>query len=238
MADQIPRRLVAILASDVVGYSRLMGEDEEGTLATLRAHLGIIGKLVVEFDGRVFSGVGDSVMAEFASPVQAVRCAVRVQEELERRNTELPETRRMHFRIGINLGDVMVEDDNLFGDGVNVAARLQALATPGGISISESVYQQIRNKMSLGYKHLGEHSVKNIADPLIVYSVLTAPDAVGKVIGSVARPWTRRWIAAAVLVLVVVAGGVAAWLWPWAPTVEPDVQEPPAFPEVPGQRAF
>ena len=232
MAEQMTRRLVAILASDVVGYSRLMGEDEEGTLATLRAHLEIIGKLVAEFDGRVFSGAGDSVMAEFASPVQAVRCAVRIQEQLERRNAELPESRRMHFRIGINLGDVMVEDDNLFGDGVNVASRLQALATPGGISISDSVYQQVRNKIVLGYKHLGEHSVKNIADPLIVYSVLTAPDAVGKVIGSVARPWARRWIAASVLVMAVVAGGVAAWLWLWAPKVEPVSLEPPAFPEV------
>ncbi len=129
--ENIARRLVAILAADAVGYSRLMGEDEEETLKTLRAYREVINGLVGEHDGRVFAGGGDSVMAEFPSPVLAVRCAVRIQEELERRNAGLPEARRMHFRIAVNLGDVMVEEGNLFGDGVNIAARLQSLASPG-----------------------------------------------------------------------------------------------------------
>jgi class 3 adenylate cyclase len=127
------RRLAAILAADVVGYSRLMGEDEEGTLATLRRTRELLDGLIADFDGRVFGGAGDSVMGEFSSPVQAVRFAIRFQEEIEEQNADLPAPRRMRFRIGINLGDVMVENDNLFGDGVNIAARIQALADPGGV---------------------------------------------------------------------------------------------------------
>ena len=232
MAEQdVTRKLVAILAADVVGYSRLMGEDEEGTLATLRTYREVIEKLIAEFDGRVFSGAGDSVMAEFPSPVQAVRCAVRFQEELEKRNAELPESRRMLFRIGINLGDVMVEDDNLFGDGVNIAARLQALAAPGGICISDSVYQQIRNKVPLGYKPLGKHSVKNIAEPVIVYSLLTTPEAGGRILSRISTQVRARRVAAGAAVLIaVVSGGLAAWLW--VTKMEPESEESGAFPEI------
>ncbi len=129
------RRLAAILAADVVGYSRLVGEDEEGTLRTLRACREVIDGLVTEHRGRVFGSAGDSVVAEFASPVEAVRCAANIQRDLERRNADLPEDRRMRFRIGINLGDVIVEGDNLLGDSVNVAARLETLADAGGMSV-------------------------------------------------------------------------------------------------------
>ena len=232
--EGVERRLTTILAADVVGYSRLMGEDEEGTLATLRAYREIIDKLIAEVHGRVFSGAGDSVMAEFPSPVQAVRCAVRIQEEVGRRNAEMLESRRMLFRIGINLGDVMVENDNLFGDGVNIAARLQSLATAGGICFSESVYQQIRNKVSLGYERLGKHSVKNIVEPVVVYRVLPPQEAGGKTLRRIgAQLRARRWTAAAgVVVLVMVAGGVAAWLWPWAPTMGPKPEKPAAFAEI------
>ncbi len=229
--ENIPRRLVAILAADVVGYSRLMGEDEEETLKTLRAYLEVINGLVGEHDGRVFAGGGDSVMVEFPSPVLAVRCAVRIQEELERRNAGLPEARRMHFRIAVNLGDVMVEEGNLFGDAVNIAARLQSLASPGGICISDSIYQQIRNKLPLGYEHLGEHSVKNIAEPVVVYRVLTAPEAAGKLLagkGPRARS-RRRATVAAIMVLGVVVAGIAVWLRPWMPGMEPESEEPSAF---------
>ncbi len=129
------RRLAAILAADVVGYSRLVGEDEEGTLRTLGTCREVIDGLVTEHHGRVFGSAGDSVVAEFASPVEAVRCAANIQRDLERRNADLPEDRRMRFRIGINLGDVIVEGDNLLGDGVNVAARLETLADAGGMSV-------------------------------------------------------------------------------------------------------
>jgi class 3 adenylate cyclase len=232
--ENVARRLVAILAADVVGYSRLMGEDEEETLKTLRAYREVIDGLVGEHDGRVFAGAGDSVMAEFPSPVQAVRCAVRIQEELERRNAGLPEARRMHLRIGVNLGDVMVEEGNLFGDGVNIAARLQSLASPGGICISDSIYQQIRNKLPFGYEHLGEHSVKNIAEPVVVYRVLTAAEAAGKLLGG-KGPRTRsmrRATVAAIMVLGVAAAGIVVWLRPWMPGMEPESEEPSAFSRV------
>ena len=166
------RRLVAILAADVVGYSRLVGEDEEGTLRTLGACREVIDGLVTEHRGRVFGSAGDSVVAEFASPVEAVRCAANIQRDLERRNADLREDRRMRFRIGINLGDVIVAGDDLLGDGVNVAARLEALADAGGICLSQSVFDQIKNKLELDYEYLGEQKVKNIAEPVRVYRVV------------------------------------------------------------------
>ncbi len=227
----VKRKLTVILAADVEGYSRLMGVDEEATHKTLSAYRDIIDGLIARHDGRVFSTAGDSVVAEFASPVEAVRCAVEIQQDLEERNAELPENRRMRFRIGINLGDVMVEGDNLLGDGVNVAARLEGLADPGGIFIADSVYQQIRNKVPLGFEHLGEQSVKNIAEPVAAYRVLTTPEAAGKVLGG-KRVWTwgrRRAALAAIVVLALAAGGVAAWLRPWAPGTEPASVEPVGF---------
>ena len=166
------RRLAAILAADVVGYSRLMGADEEATLATLNAYREVIDRLVVDLHGRVFGSAGDSVMAEFASPVEAVRCAVAIQQEIEARNADLPEDRRMRFRIGVNLGDVMAEGDNLFGDGVNVAARLEGLAEPGGICIAQQALDQVETKLDLGYEDLGEQQVKNIVRSVRAYKVL------------------------------------------------------------------
>src|SRR5262245_4937944 len=131
--DRVQRRMAAILAADASGYSRLIGRDEESTLATLRAHRQIIDRLIAQYGGRVFGSAGDSVIAEFASPVEAVRCATEIQLEVDRRNAGLPEPSRLRFRIGINLGDVVVEGDILMGDGVNIAARLEALSRPGGI---------------------------------------------------------------------------------------------------------
>jgi class 3 adenylate cyclase len=233
--EGVERKLTTILAADVVGYSRLMREDEEGTLVTLRAHREVVSGLVGEHDGRVFAGEGDSVMAEFPSPVQAVRCAVRIQDELERRNAELPEARRMHFRIGVNLGDVMVEEDNLFGDGVNIADRLQGLAPPGGIYISESVYQQIRHALSFGYEHLGERMVKNIAEPIVVHRVLTAPEDAGRVPSAKPAPsrMRRRATLAGIVILgVVAAAGVALWLRPWVPETEKEAEDASALLQV------
>jgi adenylate cyclase len=167
----VERRLAAILAADVVGYSRLMAADEEATLAMLNAYREVIDRLVVDLRGRVFGSAGDSVIAEFASPVEAVRCAVEIQQEIEARNANLLEDRRMHFRIGVNLGDVMVEGDNLFGDGVNVAARLEGLAKAGGVCVSGTVFDHVRNKVGQEFEDLGDRQVKNIDQPVRVYRV-------------------------------------------------------------------
>jgi TolB-like protein/class 3 adenylate cyclase/Flp pilus assembly protein TadD len=226
------RRLAAILAADVVGYSRLMEADEEATARTLSTYREIIEGLVAGHHGRVFGSAGDSIIAEFASPVEAVRCAVDIHRKLEAHNVDLPEDRRMRLRIGVNLGDVMVEGDNLLGDGVNIAARLEALAEPGGISLARSVFDQVKKQLDLGYEYLGEHEVKNIAEPVQVYRVLTEPEAAGKVIGETKRAtqsWKRLALAAVVFVLIGVAGAVM-WLRPWAPTIEPASVERMAFP--------
>jgi len=163
------RRLVAILAADVVGYSRLMGDDEEATLATLNAYRGIIDGLVADHRGRVFGSAGDSVIAEFASPVEAVRCALEMQRELESRNVGLAEDRRMRFRIGVNLGDVVAENGNLHGDGVNIAARLEELAEPGGVCVSGTVYDHLGGKLDIVLDDLGEQKLKNIARQVRVW---------------------------------------------------------------------
>ena len=170
-AEGVKRKLVAILSADVAGFSRLMGENEEATLETLGGHREIFDGLIVGHDGRVVGSAGDSLLAEFPSPVEAVRCAVEAQRALDERNALLPEARQMRFRIGINLGDVMVKGDDIFGDGVNVAARLEGLAEAGGICISGAVHEQVRTKLGLGYDDLGAQSVKNIAEPVRVYRV-------------------------------------------------------------------
>ena len=177
------RRLAAILAADVVGYSRLMEADEEGTVQALNACRRIVDGLVLDHRGRVFGSAGDSVIAEFPSPVEAVRCAVEIQRALEGRNADLPEDRCLRLRIGINLADVVVEGEDLLGEGVNIAARLEALADVGGIFLSRPVLDQIKNKLDLGYEYLGEHRVKNIAEPVRVYRVLSAPEAAGRIVG-------------------------------------------------------
>ncbi|MGZ3620246.1 MAG: adenylate/guanylate cyclase domain-containing protein [Candidatus Binataceae bacterium] len=166
------RKLTAILCADVFGYSRLMGGDEEATLVTLTAHRKIIDSLIEQRHGRFVNSAGDSVLAEFASVVDAVNCAVDIQRALKVENARLSPARRMDFRIGVNLGDVMVEGDQIYGDGINIAARLESLANPGGICISGTVHEQIRNKLALGYEDLREQTVKNIAHPVHVWRVL------------------------------------------------------------------
>lgn len=172
----VQRRIAAILAADVVGYSRLIGKDEDATLATLKTYREVIDDLIEHHAGRIFGSAGDSVIAEFASPVEAVRCATEIQLAIHKRNADLSEPSRMRFRIGINLGDVVVDGDNLMGDGVNVAARLEALAPPGGICISEAIHAQVRDRLSLDFRDMGEHSMKNIARPVRVYSVPLASE--------------------------------------------------------------
>jgi len=179
------RRLAAILAADVAGYSRLMGGDEEGTHERLRAHRReLVESKIGEHSGRIVKTTGDGVLAEFSSVVDAVRCAAEIQGVMADRDTDAPEDRRIGFRIGINLGDIIVDGDDIFGDGVNVAARLEALAEPGGICISRVVRDQIRDKLSYAFEDLGEQSVKNIARPVCAYAMraeaigaLPAPNA-------------------------------------------------------------
>ncbi|MCH7777566.1 MAG: tetratricopeptide repeat protein [Gemmatimonadetes bacterium] len=169
--DKVTRKLTTILAADVEGYTRLMRADEEATLKTLDEYRQIIDGLIARHDGRVFSTGGDSVLAEFASAVEAVRCAISCQEEISSRNAELADDRKLKFRIGINVGDVMIREGDLFGDGVNVAARLEGLAEAGGVCISSSVFEQIKYKLSLGFEDMGPQEVKNIAEPISVYRV-------------------------------------------------------------------
>src|SRR6202162_1897539 len=166
------RKLAAILCADVFGYSRLMGEDEEATLRTLTSHRKLIDSQIENHHGRFVNSAGDSVLAEFASVVEAVNCAVDVQTGLKAENASLAPERRMEFRIGVNLGDVMVEGDQIHGDGVNVAARGERLAEPGGIWISGIVHEQVRDKLALAYEDRGEQTVKNIARPVHVWRVL------------------------------------------------------------------
>jgi adenylate cyclase len=161
-----------MLCADVFGYSRLMGEDEEATLRTLSSHRKLVDSLIEQHHGRFVNSAGDSVLAEFASVVNAVQCAVEIQTTLKSENANIPPERRMEFRIGVNLGDVIVDGEQIYGDGVNVAARLESLADPGGICISDTVHAQIKNKLGLTYEDLGAQSVKNIAEPIRVYRVM------------------------------------------------------------------
>jgi adenylate cyclase len=171
----LERKLTAILCADVQGYSRLMGADEEATLRTLSSHRKIIDALIEQHRGRFVGSAGDSVLAEFASVVNAVQCGVAIQAALKLENANLPPERRMQFRIGVNLGDVMMEGAQIYGDGVNVAARLESLADPGGICISGTVHEHIKTKLALTYEDLGEQRVKNIAQPVRVFRLLTEP---------------------------------------------------------------
>jgi TolB-like protein len=173
----LERKLTAILCADVFGYSRLMGEDEESTLLTLSSHRKLIDSLIQQHHGRFVNSAGDSVLAEFASVVNAVQCAVEVQATLKAENANLQPERRMEFRIGINLGDVMVDGEQIYGDGVNVAARLESLAEPGGICISNTVHDHVRGKVAVEFADLGEQSLKNIERPIRAHRVVS--DRVG-----------------------------------------------------------
>src|SRR5579864_3612112 len=191
---RVERKLTAILCADVHGYSGLMGGDEEATLVTLTAHRKIIDSLIEQHHGRFVNSAGDSVLAEFLSVVEAVNCAVDIQTALKAENAKLPSERRMEFRIGINLGDVMVEGDQIYGDGINVAARLENLADPGGICISGKVHEEIGHKLALSYDNLGAQRVKNIADPVRVWRVLAEGEARTRRFRSAKGKYVRRGV--------------------------------------------
>jgi TolB-like protein/Tfp pilus assembly protein PilF len=181
------RRLAAILAADVVGYSRLMGDDEAGTLVALKTHLeALIEPKIAEHEGRIVKLMGDGILAEFASAVAAVQAAVEIQQAMGERSKDVPATRRIEFRVGINIGDIIVEGDDIYGDGVNIAARLEGLAEPGGICVARNVFNQVKGKIDTAFEDLGEKEVKNIAEPVRVYQVTSAVP--GSASGSSAAP--------------------------------------------------
>jgi adenylate cyclase len=219
----VERKLAAIFAADVAEYSRLMGLDELGTLRQLQAYRAILDRLITAHRGRIFNTAGDSVVADFASAVDAVECAVAVQDAIARENESRAVGEQMRFRIGVHLGDVIVDEGNLFGDGVNIAARLQALAQPGGICLSGVVRDQIGTRLPVALITLGEQRVKNIAEPVRAYRIggtldrASAPSASGP-----AWSLVRAGVLAAVAVMLIAAGGAAWWLWP-----SPGSEQPP-----------
>jgi len=212
--ERVKRKISAILSADVAGYSRLMGEDEVSTVRTLEAYRKVMSDLIEQFRGRVVDSPGDNLLAEFSSVVDAVQCAVEIHEVIRAKNEELPEDRRMLFRIGVNLGDVIEEGNRIYGDGVNIAARLEGLAEAGGICISGSAHEQIKNKLALGYEYIGEHTVKNIVEPVKVYRVPMGPKAVTPKEGDEKRTrlknwqWTAYGAAGAIIVII---GALAIW---------------------------
>jgi adenylate cyclase len=176
--DRVERRLAAILAGDVAGYSRLMGADDEGTLHAFKIHRKqLIDPKITEHRGRIVKTTGDGILVEFVSVVDAVRCAVDIQRGMAERNTDVPADKRIQFRIGINVGDIIIDGGDIFGDGVNVAARLETLADPGGIMVSSVVHDQVRDKLSFGFEDMGEQVVKNIARPISVHRIQLAQAA-------------------------------------------------------------
>jgi class 3 adenylate cyclase len=211
-AHSLERKLATIVSADVAEFSRLMGEDEEQTLRTFRGHKQVFESLVAMHRGRIFNTAGDAILAEFGSAVEAVRCATDIQAALRTRNDQLQPSRQVRFRIGINLGDVMVQGQDLLGDGVNVAARLQTAAEPGGICISGSVHDQIRNKLSLSFHSLGERSFKNIQQPVRTFSI-TEAEGHGALPspkpGGAGSGWAK-WVAAGLLLVV---GGGGYWAY-------------------------
>ena len=229
------RRLAAILAADVVGYSRLIREDEAGTLAALKAHREqLIAPKVAERKGRIVKLMGDGLLVEFPSAVEAVQCAVEIQHMIGDRNADVPEENRIAYRIGINIGDIVVEDNDIYGDGVNVAARLEGLAEPSGICVARNVFDQVKDKLDLTIEHLGEREVKNIAEPVTVYRVVLDDKAaalVTPVVHEATKPVYRRWVAAATAAVVLVAAvGGTLWWQPWKPDMERASIERMAFP--------
>jgi len=202
-----PRRLAVILAADIVGYSRLMGIDEEGTHARVKRHRReLIDPTIAEHHGKLIKNTGDGFLAMFDSPVEAVRCAIVIQQSMIGRNAALPKPQWILYRIGVNLGDVIVEPEDIYGDGVNIAARLEGIAEPGSVYIAGGVYEQIKHKLVCGYQPLGDHKVKNITDPISVYRVLPDPSAIRT---------TRqvRWLASMLVIYVVAALCGAAYWW-------------------------
>lgn len=233
MESSPSRKLVAILYADVANYSRLTGTDEEGTHRLLSAYLDVFTATIKTYSGRVVHFAGDAILAEFSGVSQALTCAAAVQQDLATRNGELPEDRRLRFRVGVNLGEVIVDRNDIYGDGVNVAARLESLAEPDGICVSESVRNAVGGRLPLVYEFLGEQAVKNIQEPVRAYSVELEPGATLPAPGALGTPPSggrSRTIAAVLAGAALVAIGALAWLAPWTASMEAASMEEMAFP--------
>jgi adenylate cyclase len=211
-----------------------MDDSEEATIQTLNTYRNSMSTLIEQHRGRVVDTTGDNLLAEFTSVVDAVNCSVEIQRKLDELNKELPSERKMKFRIGVNVGDVVEEEDRIYGDGVNIAARVEGMAEAGGICITGRAFDQVKNKLKLGYEFLGEHGVKNIAEPVRVYKILMEPEAVGKVIGEkrFLGRFSRRTALAAIITLGIVAGGLIGWniYLQQSKKIEPAAVEKMAFP--------
>jgi len=233
-AEDFKRKLAAIFSADVAGYSRLMAEDESATVKILETYREVMSTLIMQHRGQVIDSPGDNLLAEFTSVVDSVQCAVAVQKEFQARNAELPENRRMEFRIGVNLGDVIEKGERIYGDGVNIAARLESLAEPGGICISKTAFDHIESKLPYGYEFLGDQTVKNIAKPVGTYRVLMEPRvtvAREKVKSSKAPLWKRKNIFVAALAVIVAIIGVGIWnIYFRVTPIEPASLDKMAFP--------
>jgi TolB-like protein/class 3 adenylate cyclase/rhodanese-related sulfurtransferase len=232
----LPLKLAAILYADVAEYSRLTGEDEQGTHRRLSEYLDLISKDIGRHNGRVVHYAGDAVLADFGTVVDALICAASVQRELSRRSEDIPEERKVRFRIGVNMGDVIEDRGDIYGDGVNVAARLESLAEPGGICISESVHTAVGHKLPFDYEYMGEQEVKNIAKPVKAYRARLQPDAELPAPSKAQRPGKRTspYIAVAAVVVLMVIAGVLGWQRPWEPREEPASLDRMAYP-LPGK---
>jgi adenylate cyclase len=204
------RKLRAILSADVKGYSLLMADDETFTIKTLKKYRGIMSSLIQNNSGRVVDAPGDNLLAEFPSAVGAVECAVEIQKRLKIENDRFDDKKRLQYRIGVNIGDVVQDGDRIYGSGVNVAARVEGLAEPGGICISRNVYDQIKDKLNFGYEYLGDHEVKNIKDPIRVYKVLSDSEDAGKLIGETPQSNRKKWPAMAVAAVAILIG-IIVW---------------------------
>jgi TolB-like protein/class 3 adenylate cyclase len=224
----IQRRLAAILAADIAGYSRLMHEDEPATVRDLKAHQSAILPLIGQHGGRIIDTAGDGIMAEFPSVIGATECAVEIQTVMAERNLRAPESRRMRFRIGINLGDVIHDETRIYGDGINIAARLEALAPPGGVLVSNTVHDQVRGKLPFTFEDVGERQVKNIEQPVRMYQ-LHIPGASTKAVSTLARRPTltdrRRWIVWGLAAFLVFLGAGGAW-WMGSPFFASSTEAP------------
>lgn len=211
-SEGVTRKLAAIVAADMVGYSRLMGLDEAGTVTRQKACLDeLINPKIKEYGGRLVKTTGDGLLIEFPSAVDAVLCAVTIQREMVDREADIAEDHRIQYRVGINLGEIIIEGDDIFGDGVNVASRLETLAEPGGIRISRAVFNNVKGKLDLGFSDLGLQKVKNIAEPIPTYQVLLDPEDVGKFIKAKVRPAIIQRTFAAIVLLVMAIAGYLAW---------------------------
>ena len=223
--EDLRRRLSAILSADVEGYSLLMRDDEEATVRTLTTYRNAMTHLINQYRGRVVDSPGDNILAEFTSVVDAVNCGVEIQRDLSERNTELAENRQMRFRIGLNLGDVLEEGVRIYGDGVNIAARMESLADAGGICISGTVYDAIESKIGLGYEFLGEQEVKNIDKPVRAYRVLSYPGAAAHRVVRAKKAVRKTWRNIVLAIVVVLLVGAAAAIWHYYSHHSPATEE-------------